>query len=197
MSYSANETVQLRFRHTEKEYLAAMRFYFLHSKALMARLIIIYVVFAAGMVLLQVVLGVVLPVWANIALIFLVGLAWFHGLTIDVPRKYFRGDPKFRDEYTLTFTDAGIAFKTQNASSTLAWSFYTALIENDSFYILTYGKNIHSLSILPKRAFQDSQQEKTFREMLRRNMDSNLKLSRREGEEEEYVPKSLEPPDWR
>ncbi|HEX6045944.1 MAG TPA: YcxB family protein [Pyrinomonadaceae bacterium] len=197
MSYSANETVQLRFRHTEKEYLAAMRFYFLHSKALMAGLIIIYLLFSAGLILLQVLLGVVLPVWANIALIFLVGLGWFHGVTIDVPRKYFRGDPKFRDEYTLTFTDAGIAFKTQHMSSTLAWSFYTALIENDSFYILIYGKHVHSLSVLPKRAFQDSQQERTFREMLRRNLDSNLKLSQVEREKEEYVPKTLEPPDWR
>ena len=196
MSYSANETVQLRFRHTEKEYLAAMRFYFLRSKELMTGLIIVYVLFSAGLILLQVALGVVLPLWANIALIFVVGLGWFHGLTIDVPRKYFRGDPKFRDEYTLTFTDAGIAFKSQHASSTLAWSFYTRMIENDSVYILIYGKNTQSMSVLPKRAFRDSQQEKTFREMLRRNLDSNLKLSHIESEQE-YVPKTFGPPDWR
>ena len=196
MGYSANESVQLRFSHTEKEYLSAMRFYFLRSKELMAGLIIVYFVFSAGFILLQVVLGVVLPIWANVALIVIVGLGWFHGVTIDVPRKHFRGDPKFRDEYTLTFTDAGIGFRTQNASSTLAWSFYTGLMENDSFYILIYGKNINSLSVLPKRAFQNSQQEKTFREMLRRNLDRDLKLSQVESEQE-YVPKSFEPPDWR
>ncbi|HZN07454.1 MAG TPA: YcxB family protein [Pyrinomonadaceae bacterium] len=197
MSHSANETVQLRFSHTEKEYLAAIRFYFWHAKELLARLIIVYVLFSAGLLLLQVVIEVVLPLWANIALIFVVGLGWFHGWTIDRPRAYFRGDPKFRDEYTLTFTDVGISFKTQHASSTLAWSFYTGWLENDSFYILIYGKNIHSLSILPKRAFRDSQQEATFRQMLRRNIDGNSTLSQCAAENQEYVPKSLEPPDWR
>ena len=69
------------------------------------------------------------------------------------------------------------------------------MIENESFYILVYGKNIHSLSIIPKRVFQDSQQERTFRELLRRNIDLKLKVG--DGEEKEYAPARLEPPDWR
>jgi len=197
MSYSVNQSVQLGFRHTEKEYLAAVRLYFWHTRELLARLIVSYVLLSAGVVLLQLVIGIFIPLWGTIALVLLIGLAWFHGYVIDLPRAYFRGDPKFRDEYNLTFTDAGVGFKTQNASSHLAWSFYTGVMENDSFYLLIYGKNIHSLSILPKRAFRDSKQEATFREMLRRNVDPTLKLSQGEREKQEYVPKSLEPPDWR
>lgn len=71
------------------------------------------------------------------------------------------------------------------------------MIENDNFYFLLYGKNIHSLSILLKRGFRDPNQETLFRRMLRRNLDANLKLSESERERSEYVPKSLEPPDWR
>lgn len=197
MSYSANQSVQLSFRHTEKEYLAAVRFYFWHNKEVRARLIVSYVFLSAGVVLLQILSGVFIPLWGTIALILLVGLAWFHGFVVDRPRAYFRGDPKFRDEYDLTFTDAGVAFKTQNASSNLAWSFYTGVLENDSFYLLIYGKNIPSLSILPKRAFQDSKQEATFRELLRRNVDPALKLSQGEREKQGYIPTSFEPPDWR
>jgi hypothetical protein len=138
----------------------------------------------------------VLPLWSVVAFILLAGVAWFHGYIVDLPRSYFRGDPKFRDEYTLTFTDAGIDFKTENMSAKIAWSFYTGVIENESFYLLVYGNNIHSVSVIPKRAFRDSKQEATFRQMLRRHVDSNLKLT--EGERaEEYVPKSLQPPDWR
>ena len=196
MSYSANQSVQLRFRHTEKEYLAAVRLYFWHTKELLARLIVSYVLLSAGVVMLQLVIGVFIPLWGTIALILLVGLGWFHGYVIDLPRAHFRGNPKFRDEYNLTFTDAGVAFKTHNASSNLAWSFYTGVLENDSFYILIYGKNIHSLSILPRRAFPDSEQEATFREMLRRNVDPTLKLSQGEREKQD-APKSLTPPDWR
>ena len=76
----------------------------------------------------------------------------------------------------------------------IAWSFYTGVIENDSFYLLIYGRNINTVSILPKRAFRDSKQETIFRQMLRRNLDPTLKLS--SGERAEF-PKPLTPSDWR
>lgn len=39
-----------------------------------------------------------------------IGVAWFYLYLVDLPRRYFRGDRKFRAEYYLTFTDAGIQF---------------------------------------------------------------------------------------
>lgn len=191
------DTVHLSFRYTEKEYLDAIRFYFWHSKELLARLIVSCVLFSIGLLLIYAWLEFVIPVWATIILMFIAGVGFFHGYVIDLPRGYFRGDPKFREEYNLTFTDDGIEFKTQNISSSIGWSLYTRVIENDSFYILVYGKNIHSLSIIPKRVFRDSQQERTFREMLRRNIDSRLKVGDGEREKKEYVPTRLDPPDWR
>ncbi|MCA1577958.1 MAG: YcxB family protein [Acidobacteria bacterium] len=193
---ASNDAVQLSFKFDEKEYLAATRLYFWHSKELVSSLIVLYVLFAGVLIVVNVLIHFILPLWSVVAFIFLVGVAWFHGYVIDVPRRHFRGDPKFRDEYTLIFTDSGVEFKTENIAARIAWSFYTRVIENESFYIMVYGKNIHSLSVIPKRAFRDSKQEATFRQMLRRHVDSKLKLN--EGErEEEYVPKSLEPPDWR
>jgi hypothetical protein len=193
---ASNDAVQLTFRYDEKEYLAATRLYFWRSTQLLNTLIALYVVFAGAVLVVDGLIEFVLPLWSVVAFILLAGVAWFHGYIVDLPRSYFRGDPKFRDEYTLTFTDAGIDFKTENMSANIAWSFYTGVIENESFYLLVYGNNIHSVSVIPKRAFRDSKQEATFRQMLRRHVDSNLKLT--EGERaEEYVPKSLQPPDWR
>ena len=197
MSYSANDSVQLNFRHDEKEFIAATRLYFWQSKELLVRFIVVDLLFAALMVLINVMVGFVVPVWAMAAVIVLVWVAWFHGVVIDLPRARFRGDPKFRDEFNLTFTDANIHFRTENLNATFAWNFYNKVIENDSFYILIYGKNIHTLSILPKRAFRDSAQETLFRRMLRRNLDPKLKLSKGEQEAPAFVPRSLEPPDWR
>ena len=197
MNHADNESVHLRFTHTEKEYLDAVRFYFWHSKELLARLIVSFVLLAFGMVLLLMLIGVPFPLWATAAFIFLAGLGWFHGYVIDVPRRRFRGDPKYRDEYDLVFSDAGMEFKTAHVSASLRWSLYTRVIENDSFYILIYGRDIHSLSIVPKRAFREHEQEKTFRKLLRRNLDPNLKLTPGEHETQQYVPASLEPPDWR
>ena len=88
--------------------------------------------------------------------IFIAGLGWFHGYVIDVPRRRFRGDPKYRDEYDLKFSDAGMEFKTPHVSASLQWSLYTRVIENDRFYIMVYGRDIHSLSIIPKRAFREA-----------------------------------------
>ena len=190
-----NESVQISFRHTETEYLAATRFYFLHSTELMTRLIVFFVLLAVGfVVLLPLLLGYSLPLLISIIFIGAIGAGSFQRVVHDLPRRHFRGDPKFRDEYHLTFSDAGIQFQTLNMSSMIAWNFYTGLIENDQFYLMKYGNNNHSVSIVPKRAFKDSGQETTFRQILRRNLDPKLKLT---AGEQEYVPRNLQPPDWR
>ncbi len=190
----SGQSVQLTFRHTEQEYLAAVRYYVWHSKELLLRMIIVYVLVSTGMVLLLQLFGSPFPLWVVIAFIVLAGVALFQGYLVDLPRRYFRGDPKFRDEYNLTFTDAGIEFRTTHLNASLAWSLYTDVIENDKFYILVYGKGIHSLSILPKRAFTGGQ-ETTFRQMLRCHVDHNLQLSAAERERHEYFPPA-QPPDW-
>lgn len=190
----SGQSVQLTFRHTEQEYLAAVRYYVWHSKELLLRMIIVYVLVSSGMVLLLQLFGSPFPLWVVIAFIVLAGVALFQGYLVDLPRRYFRGDPKFRDEYNLTFTDAGIEFRTTHLNASLAWSLYTDVIENAKFYILVYGKGIHSLSILPKRAFTGGQ-ETTFRQMLRRHVDHNLQLSAAERERHEYFPPA-QPPDW-
>ena len=191
----SGQSVQLSFRHTEQEYLAAVRYYLWHSKELLLRLIIFYVLVSTGLVLLLLLIDFPLPLWVVISFIVLAGVALFQGYLVDLPRRYFRGDPKFRDEYTLTFTDAGIEFRTTHLNASLAWSLYTDVIETDKFYILVYGKDIHSLSILPKRAFTDDRQETAFRQMLRRHVDHNLKLSAAERDGREYFPPA-QPPDW-
>ena len=195
MSHPNNKSVQLTFRYTEDEYIAAMRFYLLRSREVLARLVIGYGLFAGGLVVLNVLLEFTLPVWSIVAFILLAGVSWVYSYLVDVPRRFFRSEPKFREEYTLTFTDAGIDLKTQGISASIAWTYYTGMLENGRFYFLTYGQNIHAPSIFPKRAFRDSEQETIFREMLRRNVDQALKV--RDGDEPGYVPSSSGPPDWR
>ena len=190
------DTVTLTFRHTEEEYLAAARLYFWHSKELLIRLIIGCVLLAIGLLLLTKLI-VPLPLWFLVPLLFLVGMALYHGYLIDLPRRVFRGDPKFREEYNLIYSDAGVTLKTQNINSSLNWNFYTSVVENDKFYLLIYGNNLPSFSIVPKRAFRNNNDEMAFREMLRRHVDPKLNLSAGDRETKDYVPPSLEPPDWR
>jgi len=195
VSEADKQIVQINFSYTEREYLAAFRFYMLRSKELVVRLVVFYVLFALGLVMLTVVIDVSFPLWAMVAFAFLMCASIIYGNFINLPRRYFRGDPRFRDECYLTFSDAGIQFQSPTVSSAIAWSLYKKVMENDKFYILIYGLN--SPTILPKRAFRDSTQETVFRALLRRHVDHNLKLSTVEREKSEYLPPPSGPPDWR
>jgi YcxB-like protein len=190
-----SESVTLTFKHTEEEYLAAARLYFWHSKTLLVRLVIGCVLISICLLLLTVLLNFALPFWFLFVLILLVGTALYHGYIIDLPRRVFRGDPKFREEYNLTCSDAGVNLKTEHINSSINWNFYTGVLENDKFYLLIYGKNLPSFSLFPKRAFRSDQDELTFREILHRHVDPKFKLSA--CDRETYVPPALEPPDWR
>jgi hypothetical protein len=194
------ESIKLNFKYTEEEYLAAARLFLWRSKETLIRLVASYLLISFGLILLFLLIDLGLPLWVPISLALLVGIAFSHGFLFDLPRRYFRGDPKFRDEYTLSFSDEGIGFKTRSINASVAWSLYTGFIENERFYLLIYGKNIASISVIPKRVFRDSREEAAFREMLRRHIDHGLpmrQISDETSSEGEYVPSSLEPPDWR
>jgi hypothetical protein len=116
-----------------------------------------------------------------------------------VPRTRFRSDPKYSDEYTLQFSDDGIHFKTAQVDALLQWSLYTKVLENERFYILVYGKNM--ISVIPKRAFLNSNQEAAFNQLLERQIPAHLKSKLVKGRnqaelENSYIPPA-EPPDWR
>ena len=193
----SNEVVQLNFRHTEQEYLAATRLYMLKSGDLVIRLVVFYVLFSAGVLLLSLISEFALPVWFILIALGLLGLSILHANFVALPKRYFRGDPRFRDDYNLTFSDSGVHLTTQNINSSVAWNLYTRVLENDKFYILVYGRDLHAIAVLPKRAFRDSKQETTFRALLRRHVDHTLKLTAAEREKSEYLPPPSGPPDWR
>ena len=189
------ESVELTFAHTEQEYLAAVRSLYFHSKEAVVRLAIFFVSSVVVLLGLSVVMGLSLPVWLLFGFIVLIAVGGYHGLTIDIPRRVFRGDPKYREEYRIVFSDSGIEFETKSIKASYAWSVYTKVVENQTFYLMLYGKNINQITIVPKRAFRDSRQEATFRELLSRHVSERVAM--KEVKEPEYVPTSLEPPDWR
>lgn len=194
------ESVQLSFKYTEQEYVAAVRLFLLRSKGTLIRLGLTLAGLCLTLILLFSSIDLAMPLWFTIALFVLLGTALFHALFVRLPRRQFRGNPKFRDEYSLTFSDEAIRFKTRSIDSSVAWDLYTDVIENENFYLLIYGKNIASFSIVPKRSFRDSMQEAVFREMLGRHLVLGPPSKNLPGVtpgESEYTPSSFEPPDWR
>jgi hypothetical protein len=194
------EPIQLRFTHTEEEYLAAARLLLLKSKGVLPALFMAYFLIASLLVLLLILTGAALPLWFMTAIMGLLGVALWYRLFIDYPRRHFRGDPKFRDEYLLTFSEEGVACKTSQIDSKLAWSLYTGALENEEMYVLLYGTGTNMITAVPKRAFRSRMQEEAFRDLLKRHIGSTSLAAgtpKKLAPESAYVPPRDGPPDWR
>jgi hypothetical protein len=83
---------------------------------------------------------------------------------IVIPPIAFRREPKFRDEYLLTFSHESVHFKTANIDSVIQWGMYSRALIDSHSYLLYYGTG--SFSLIPKRAFQGTDQQKAFEVLL-------------------------------
>jgi hypothetical protein len=192
------QPIQLKFTHTEAEYLAATRLLLFGQKVLLARLI----VFMALVLFASLVFAIVaeFELWAALLLGLLFDVAIAYMGVVDAPRRVFRKDAKMRDEYALTFSEEGIALKTSQIDSKLAWSLYKQVLENKSLYVLVYdapGRMV--MTVVPKRVFRHATEEMEFRELVHRKVDQSLSLTNDSvgNQPYAYVPSKLEPPDWR
>jgi YcxB-like protein len=96
---------------------------------------------------------------ASIVLVFILIAAF-----VVIPPLAFRSEAKFRDDYSLNFSQDGIHFRTAHIDSQLQWSMYsTALIDRHS-YVLYYGSR--QFTVIPKRVFQNAEQQRLFEQLL-------------------------------
>lgn len=138
------ETVNLSFRYTQADYVKAMRAHYASRLRLPLDIAVIIVVAVLGGYELQtgsLLLGLVfLGISGAFTLMLLA--AFF-----VIPVLAFRREPKFRDEYSLSFSGDNIHFRTAHIDSNLEWTMYTrALIAAESF-ILYYGD--HQFTVVP------------------------------------------------
>jgi len=81
-----------------------------------------------------------------------------------IPHLLFRREPKYRDDYSLTFSDEGIHFQTVHIDSQLEWSLYSRALVDRSSYLLYYGSR--TFSIIPMHVFQGKEQRAEFDRLL-------------------------------
>lgn len=194
------QPIQLKFTHTEAEYLAATRLLLFGQKVLLARVVVILVFVIFGIMMISLLGDFAFPLWAALLLSILVATSFAYAGLIDAPRRYFRKDPKMRDEFLLTFSEEGVAVKTEQIDSRLAWSLYKGVLENKSLYVLMYDDPARtSITMVPKRVFRDANEELEFRRLVHRQVDQSLALTNESIGDQPYayVPSKLEPPDWR
>jgi hypothetical protein len=81
-----------------------------------------------------------------------------------LPAIIYASQPKLKNEYTLSFADDGIRFRTKGIDATLQWSLYHRWLSDDRFYIMYHGKR--DLSVIPRRALAHDDSDNRLRQLL-------------------------------
>ena len=166
------DNVTLNFAYTQKEYVKADKQYLIASKTIRKYdpiLIAVSLLFSACILFLSSfsILGIILLA------IILVASALGCYVYFYMPVLKFRQTSKYHEEYTLSFSTEGIAFKTPSIDSVLQWDVYSELWESDDFYFLIQAPRVYAL--IPKRAFKTPADKQCFEEMSLSNMKNAKK----------------------
>ena len=157
--------VRAIFTYTREEYILAMRRHY-RSNLKAGRDVVAGLVAILGGVLLLFTMDSSWLGWSLlIAGTALLSIAVYAILLF--PTLIYSSQPKLKDEYSLTFTDAGIGFKTKNIDAVLQWSTYHSWLSDDAFYIMYHGKR--ELSVIPRRALENSFDDR-LRELLTKKL---------------------------
>jgi hypothetical protein len=105
--------------------------------------------------------------WLAILFIALAPCEWFNLLSTHRLKAYLgsKWNPKFREQFEVTFTQQGIHFSTPTIDSHIDWTFYHYVLEDDQLFLLVYGKWMYS--VIPKRAFANASERDAFRDLMR------------------------------
>lgn len=154
--------ITLSYRYAESDHVRALRAHYASLLRLRLDTVVIIVVAGLGAYLWQ------SPSlhWLGVTCVVLsVGFALtlVAAFTI-VPPLAFRREPKFRDEYSLTFSAEGIHFRTANIDSQLQWSLYSRVLIDAHSYLLYHGSR--QFTVIPKRVFESAAQQQAFEQLL-------------------------------
>jgi YcxB-like protein len=157
-----NETVNVSFRYSKSDIVRAVRSDYASRMRTRLDIVMAIGLAAAGAYLWRSPgshSSGVFAIGASAAIVLLL-LAAF----VVAPSLVFRLNPKYRDDYSLTFSAEGIHFRTVHIDSQLQWSLYSRALIDAYSYILYHGAR--TFTVIPRRVFQNSEQERSFEQML-------------------------------
>jgi len=158
-----SSTVNLSFRYLESDYARALRAHYASRLRLRLDIVVAIVLVGTGAYLLWQSPGLH---WLGVGCVLVAALFTLMLLAAFtvVPRIAFRREPKFRDNYALTFSPDGIHFRTAHIDSQLQWSMYSRALVDAHSYVLYYGSR--QFTVIPKRVFHSAEQQQAFERLL-------------------------------
>jgi len=157
-----NSTINLSFRYSESDYVRALRAHYAAHLRLPLDIVVTAALIGVGVFLWQ------SPDlhWLGVGCIIVAGafaLVLIVAFTV-IPPLVFRREPKFRDDYSLSFSPEGIHFRTARVDSQLQWGMYSRALVDAHSYVLYYGSR--QFTVIPKRVFRSPEEEQAFEELL-------------------------------
>jgi len=155
-------TIDLSFRYLESDYVRALRAHYAANLRLPLDIAVTIVLVGVGAYfwrspnLRWLGVGCVL-----VAVVF--ALILITAFTL-IPPLVFRREPKFRDDYSLSFSPAGIHFRTAHIDSQLQWTMYSRALVDAHSYILYYGSR--QFTVVPRRVFHSAEQQQALEQLL-------------------------------
>jgi len=157
-----DSSINLSFRYAESDYVRALRAHYASHLRLRLDIIVTAILLGVGFYLFCSPslrwLGIACIVIALVFTLLLVAV-----FTV-IPPLAFRREPKFRDDYSLTFSPDGIHFRTAHIDSQLQWSMYSRALIDAHSYVLYHGSR--QFTVIPKRVFQSTDQRQAFEQLL-------------------------------
>jgi hypothetical protein len=167
--------VNLSFRYLENDYVRALRAHYLTRLRLPLDFTAIVVLAGIGIYSYQSSSAnwfSIICFMASAAIAFLLFAAF-----IIIPPLAFRREPKFRDDYSLSFSPEGICFRTANIDSRLQWGMYSRVLIDAHSYVMYYGVN--QFSVIPKRVFQSGEEQQAFDNLLTQHITHIIRRDRK------------------
>lgn len=191
------ETVDLQFTYDRAEVISALRLSYRRSGQIIARAAIPCVGVVIGLIGIIIQSGTLF--WYLLFLLSGVMLALYLLAYFNGARKGLKGHPAFEESCYVTISDEHIVFRLGDVLTQYKWSHYQEVWELPNSYLL--WRTNKTFTLIPRRAFSSDEQERVFRSMMNNHLGELIKihdgLIRDFEVKTEYMPKSLEPPDWR
>jgi len=90
-------------------------------------------------------------------------------------RNIYRKDPRFKEEFSMEASDAGVRMSSPTEDSQMKWATFIRALESDRIFMLFQAEWL--FNVLPKHAFSPGDVDE-FRELLRRNVAKTELLQR-------------------
>jgi len=165
--------VALVFQYTQNEYVKAERQYLFASKTITKTSVAVLAIYVPVSII-----TLFLSSFSGLSIIAvaiaMIAAAAGSILYFYIPTYKFKQTEKYHEEYTLTFSDAGVNFKTPTIDSELKWEIYSGMWESDAFFFLIHAPRMYTL--IPKRAFENPDAQQNFEEIALANLKGTKRM---------------------